>query len=152
MYVLDVGKPSPFALEISPTASLSAKPSVDRDHGFPSNNRLPSPSISTPNIPTASEPEGENTEVEENGDDDAEGAFYRDLRRQEEERRRRLSARRIMGLQTSKTRPVCVKACLANNCELLIIIVLLMEFSLSFFFYSPIQSLHYDMVWLLFFS
>jgi hypothetical protein len=97
MYVLDVGQPSPFALGISPPASLSAKPSVHRDYGFPSNNRLPSPSIPTPIIPMVSESEGESTEVEENGDDDAEGAFYRDLRRQEEERRRRLAARRRMG-------------------------------------------------------
>ena len=97
MHVLDVGQPSPFALGISPTASLSALPSVDRDYGFPSNNLRPSPSIPTPSIPMVSESEGESTEVEENGDDDAESAFYRDLRQQEEERRRRLAARRRMG-------------------------------------------------------
>lgn len=98
MYVLDVGQPSPFALGILPAASsVSAKLSVDRDYGFSSENLRPSDNIPTRSIPTVSESEGESTEVEENGDDDAESAFYRDLRRQEEERRRRLAARRRMG-------------------------------------------------------
>jgi hypothetical protein len=97
-YVLDVGQFLPFGLGISPMASPTGLPlylqqPVHNDYRCVSNNARPS-------IPTASEfnmEEGESTEVEENGDDDAESAFYRDLRQQEEERQRRLAARRRIG-------------------------------------------------------
>ena len=55
----------------------------------------PSAIIPTPSIPTVSEFEVESIEVKENGEGDAESAFYMDLRPQEEGRRRLAASRRI---------------------------------------------------------
>jgi hypothetical protein len=100
--VLDVGQSPPFGLGISQILSnagppLSIQQPVQKVYGNSFNS-------SHASIPTASEVRmkgGEGTDdVEEIGEEDEEGAFYRDLRRQEEDRQRRLAARRRMGWRT----------------------------------------------------
>ena len=91
-YFLDVGQAPPFGLAISPIASpmptaLSLQQPVQMDYRTISDNSRPDIEIE----------EGESTDVDKNGDDDAEGAFYRDLRRQEEERQQRLATRKRIG-------------------------------------------------------
>lgn len=95
-YVLDVGQSPNFGSPVSPMASPRGGPiSSQQNKDYRS-----SPHSSQSNIPVASElkvQEVESKETQEKGDDDAESAFYRDLRRQEEERQRRLAARRRIG-------------------------------------------------------